>query len=101
MAILELLHYPDERLRTIAQPIREVNDRIRSIAKDMAETMYAAPGIGLAATQVNIHERMILVDVSEDRSGLRILINPEIIEASSEKNFFKRAVCRCLESLMM
>ena len=74
MAILELLHYPDERLRTVAQPIREVNDRIRRIANDMAETMYAAPGIGLAATQVNIHERMILVDVSEDRSDLRILI---------------------------
>lgn len=89
MAILELLHYPDERLRTVAQPIREVNDRIRSIANDMAETMYAAPGIGLAATQVNIHERMILVDVSEDRSDLRILINPEIVEASAEKKLFQ------------
>ena len=89
MAILELLHYPDERLRTVAQPICEVNDRIRSIANDMAETMYAAPGIGLAATQVNIHERMILVDVSEDRSDLRILINPEIIQASAEKKLFQ------------
>lgn len=89
MAILELLHYPDERLRTVARPIHKVDNRIRGIAEDMAETMYAAPGIGLAATQVNIHERMILLDVSEDRSDLRILINPEIIEASPEKKFFQ------------
>ena len=78
MAILELLHYPDERLRTVAQPIREVDDRIRSIASDMAETMYAAPGIGLAATQVNIHERMILKSSNQAR----------------KKNFFKKAACQ-------
>lgn len=76
MALLKLLHYPDERLRTIARPIAVVDDRIRQIVKDMTETMYAAPGIGLAATQVNIHERLILVDTSEDQSDLRVLINP-------------------------
>lgn len=89
MAILELLHYPDERLRTVAKPIAQVDDRVRQIAKDMAETMYAASGIGLAATQVNIHERMILVDVSEDRSELRVLINPEVIGESPEKKVFQ------------
>jgi len=89
MAILELLHYPDDRLRTVARPITVVDDRIRQIAKDMAETMYAAPGIGLAATQVNIHERMILVDVSEDQSELKVLINPEVVDASDEKKVFQ------------
>ncbi len=89
MAILEPLHYPDERLRTVARPIAVVDDRIRQIAKDMAETMYAAPGIGLAATQVNIHERMILVDVSEDQSELKVLINPEVVDASDEKKVFQ------------
>lgn len=85
MALLKLLHYPDERLRTIAKPIAVVDDRIRQIARDMAETMYASKGIGLAATQVNVHERMILVDESEDHSALRVLINPEVISHSEEK----------------
>ena len=89
MAILQLLHYPDERLRTVASPIAAVDDRVRQLAKDMAETMYAASGIGLAATQVNVHERMILVDVSEDRSELRVLINPEVIAAGPEKKSFQ------------
>ncbi len=89
MAILKLLHYPDERLRTIAKPIALVDDRIRQIADDMKETMYACRGIGLAATQVNIHERMILVDVSEDQSDLRVLINPEVTALSSEKKVFQ------------
>ena len=89
MAILQLLHYPDERLRTIAKPITAVDDRVRQLAKDMAETMYACSGIGLAATQVNVHERMILVDTSEDRSGQKILINPEVVAAGSEKKVFQ------------
>lgn len=84
MALLTLLHYPDERLRTVAKPIAVVDDRIRQIANDMAQTMYAAPGIGLAATQVDIHERMIVIDVSEDQTALQVLINPEIIESSPE-----------------
>ncbi len=89
MAKLKLLHYPDERLRTVAKPVAVVDDRIRQIVRDMAETMYAAPGIGLAATQVNIHERIILVDTSEEQNDLRVLINPEIISHSSDKKIFQ------------
>lgn len=84
MALLPLLHYPDPRLRTLAQPIAHVDDEVRRLAADMAETMYEAPGVGLAATQVNVHRRLIVVDVTEDRSGLITLINPEIVEASEE-----------------
>ncbi len=80
MAKLEILHYPDPRLRTVARPVEQVDDRIRSLVDDMFETMYEAPGIGLAATQVNVHERVIVIDVSEDRSEPRVFINPEILE---------------------
>ncbi len=89
MALLKLLHYPDERLRTVAKPVTVIDDRVRTIVKDMAETMYEAPGIGLAATQVNIHERIIVVDISEDRSDLRVLINPEVIEEGTEHKVFQ------------
>ncbi len=89
LAILKLLHYPDERLRTIAKPIAVVDDRVKQLAKDMAQTMYEAPGIGLAATQVDVHERMIVVDVSEDRTGLTVLINPEVIFESDERKVFQ------------
>lgn len=85
MALLPILHYPDQRLHTKAKPVAVVDDRIRKLAIDMAETMYAAPGVGLAASQVNVHERVIVVDVSEDKSGLLVLINPEIIERSGEQ----------------
>lgn len=81
MAILPIIHYPDERLHTKAQPVAEVNDSIRTLVKDMAETMYAAPGIGLAATQVDVHQRVIVIDISEARDQLFALINPLIIEA--------------------
>lgn len=77
MAKLEILEYPDQRLRTVAKPVTEVDDRIRTLASDMLETMYAAPGIGLAASQVNVHERVIVVDVSEDQDGPHVFINPE------------------------
>jgi peptide deformylase len=89
MAKLKLLHYPDERLRTVAKPVLEVDDRIRQIVRDMAETMYAAPGVGLAATQVNIHERIILVDISDEQNDLKALINPEIVTYGSEKKVFQ------------
>jgi peptide deformylase len=89
MAKLKLLHYPDDRLRTVAKPVSIVDDRIRQIVSDMAETMYAAPGIGLAATQVNIHERIILVDVSEDQTDLKVLINPEVIAQGDERKVFQ------------
>jgi peptide deformylase len=80
MAILNILHFPDERLRTIAQPVEAVDDHIKQMVKDMFETMYAAPGIGLAATQVDFHQRIIVIDVSEDKSQPLCLINPEITE---------------------
>jgi peptide deformylase len=79
MALLEILKYPDPRLRTIAQPVNEVSDATRSLIDDMFETMYAAPGIGLAATQVDVHERLLVLDVSEDRSDPMVFINPEIL----------------------
>ena len=79
MAILKILQYPDERLRTEAQPVAEVTDEIRRIVADMFETMYLAPGIGLAATQVDIHQQIIVIDTSEDKSQPLCLINPQII----------------------
>lgn len=78
MSILNILHYPDDRLHTIAKPVKEVDEQIRTLVENMAETMYAAPGIGLAATQVNIHKRVIVVDISEGKNQLIAFINPEI-----------------------
>ncbi|WP_374245480.1 peptide deformylase [Zoogloea sp.] len=85
MALLPILRYPDPRLHTRAAPVREVNDAIRKLIADMAETMYEAPGIGLAATQVDVHKRVVVIDVTEDKSGLLALINPEIIARSGEQ----------------
>lgn len=84
MALLPILRYPDERLHKKAAPIGEITEEIRTLAANMAETMYAAPGIGLAATQVNRHIRLIVVDVSEDGSELHTFINPEIFERSGQ-----------------
>ena len=80
MAQLTILRYPDPRLHIVAKPVTEVDDRIRTLVRDMAETMYAAPGIGLAATQVDVHLRVIVIDVSEARDQLTVLINPELLE---------------------
>ena len=85
MALLPILRYPDPRLHTRAAPVLEVNDEIRQLVADMAETMYEAHGIGLAATQVNVHQRVVVIDVSEDKSALLALINPEIIARSGEQ----------------
>ena len=85
MSLLQILHYPDERLHTVAKPVAAVDDRIRKLVADMAETMYAAPGIGLAATQVNVHERVIVIDVSETHDQLLVLINPEILRAEGRE----------------
>lgn len=85
MALLPILRYPDARLHTRAAPVTTVDDGIRQLVSDMAETMYEAPGIGLAATQVNVHQRVIVIDVSEDKSGLLAFINPEIIERDGEQ----------------
>jgi len=80
MAILDILHFPDPRLRTKAKPVAQVDDRIRKQVDDMFETMYAAPGIGLAATQVNFHQQIVVIDVSEEHDQPLCLINPQIIE---------------------
>lgn len=85
MALLNILQYPDPRLHKVAKPVAAVDDRIRKLVADMAETMYEAPGVGLAATQVDVHERVITIDVSETRDELRVFINPEIVWASAER----------------
>lgn len=79
MAILSILHFPDPRLATRAQPVERVDDEVRRLLADMFETMYGAPGIGLAATQVNVHRRVVVIDVSEDKNEPRVFINPEIL----------------------
>jgi len=84
MALLPILRYPDPRLHTVAKPVAEVNDRIRQLVDDMLATMYEANGVGLAATQVDVHERVVVIDTSEERNDARVLINPEIIAASDE-----------------
>lgn len=86
MALLKILQYPDERLHTVAGRVSEVTDEIRALVQDMAETMYAAPGIGLAATQVDVHQRVIVIDVSNTHSQLHVLINPEITARSGESD---------------
>lgn len=85
MAILDVLHFPDPRLRKKAVPVSRVDEDIRSLARDMLETMYAQHGVGLAATQVNIQKRLLVMDVSEDRNSPLVLINPEIIARSGER----------------
>jgi len=82
MALLHILCYPDSRLHKVAKPVADVDARMRQLAADMIETMYEAKGIGLAATQVDVHERLIVVDVSEERDQHMVLINPELIWAS-------------------
>ena len=84
MPLLPILHYPDPRLHKVAAPVAQVDDRIRQLVNDMAETMYAAPGIGLAATQVDVHERVLIIAISETRDQLQVFINPEIDESSGE-----------------
>src|SRR5215510_13200999 len=85
MAVLSILTYPDPRLHTVAKPVQAVDARIRGLIADMLETMYDAKGIGLAATQVDVHERLIVIDTSEDHKEPLVLINPRIVWASEEK----------------
>ena len=89
MAVLPILHYPDPRLHTVAKPVLEVDEKVRQIVKDMAQTMYEAPGIGLAATQVNIHQQIIVIDLSDERDQLQVFINPELVWASEEKKVWQ------------
>jgi peptide deformylase len=87
MAILDILNYPDLRLHTVAKPIQTVDDAISMLIDDMAETMYAAPGIGLAATQVNQHIQLILIDTSETKDRLQVFINPKIVMKNGEQDY--------------
>ena len=84
MALLNVLCYPDPRLHKVAKPVEQVDARIQKIVSDMADTMYNAPGVGLAATQVDVHERIVVIDVSDDQNELMVFINPEIIWVSAE-----------------
>lgn len=85
MPLLPILRFPDPRLKTVAAPVEKIDDSIRRLARDMAETMYEAPGIGLAATQVDVHKRLIVIDASETRDQLLVLINPELLESDGKQ----------------
>lgn len=87
MAILHILHFPDERLRTKAIPVAKVTDDHRTLISNMLETMYDAPGIGLAATQINFHEQILVIDISEEKNQPIVLINPEILEKEGDQEF--------------
>ena len=86
MALLPILRYPDQRLYTVASSVQSVNGEIRKLVEDMAQTMYAAPGVGLAATQVDVHKQVIVIDISETRDQLLVLINPVIAERRGESD---------------
>ncbi|KAG4080925.1 hypothetical protein HA402_010096 [Bradysia odoriphaga] len=89
MALLPIIHYPDPRLYKKAKPVAVVDDRIRELVRDMAETMYDAPGVGLAATQVDVHERVVVIDISEGGNDLLVLINPEITWRSDDRKVYE------------
>ncbi|MBC3869274.1 peptide deformylase [Undibacterium oligocarboniphilum] len=88
MSILNILRYPDSRLHKVAKPVTVFDARLKQLVADMAETMYEAPGVGLAATQVDVHEQLVVIDVSETNDQLQVFINPEIIWASAEKKVY-------------
>lgn len=88
MALLNILRYPDPRLHKVAQPVTEFGDRLAKLVADMADTMYDAPGVGLAATQVDVHERVVVIDVSETHDDLLVFVNPEVVWASEEKQVY-------------
>ena len=88
MSLLPILRYPDPRLHKVAKPVTVFDNRLKKLAADMAETMYEAPGVGLAASQVDVHEQLIVIDTSETHDDLRVYINPEITWASAEKQVY-------------
>lgn len=87
MALLNILKYPDERLHTVAKPVDQIDDRIKNLVTDMFETMYASHGIGLAATQIDVHERIVVMDLTEDHSEPRVFINPTITHKNGETTY--------------
>lgn len=89
MAVLSILRFPDPRLHTIARPVDTFDDALRQFVRDLAHTMYEAPGVGLAATQVDVHRRIIVIDISDAKNQLKVFINPEIIGASDERKVYE------------
>jgi len=89
MSLLPILRYPDPRLNKVAAPVTQFDERLRRLVTDMGETMYAAPGVGLAATQVDVHERVLVIDVSDEGTRLQAFINPEIVWSSTEKRSYE------------
>lgn len=89
MAVLTILRYPDPRLHTVARPVDTFDDALRRFVQDLAQTMYEAPGVGLAATQVDVHRRIIVIDISDTKNALKVFINPEIIGASDERKVYE------------
>jgi peptide deformylase len=89
MAVLQILRFPDPRLHTVARPVQVFDEALRTLVSDMAETMYAAPGVGLAATQVDVHLRVIVIDVSDAKDQLRVFVNPEIVGASQDRKVYE------------
>jgi peptide deformylase len=89
MAVLNILRYPDPRLHQVAKPVEVFDDRLRELVRDMAETMYAAPGVGLAATQVDVHQRVIVVDVSDTKDQLQVFVNPRVAAASGDRKVYE------------
>jgi peptide deformylase len=88
MAILNILRYPDPRLHKVAKPVTEFNERLTTLVRDMADTMYEAPGVGLAASQVDVHEQLVVIDITESKDALQVFINPEITWASEDKQVY-------------
>jgi peptide deformylase len=88
MSLLNILRYPDARLHKVAKPVAVFDERLKKLAADMAETMYDAPGVGLAATQVDVHEQLVVIDTSETHDELRVFVNPEIVWSSEEKQVY-------------
>ena len=99
MALLSILRYPDPRLHKLAKPVTDFDDRLKQLIADMAETMYEAPGIGLAATQVDVHQQVIVMDTSDTRDQLRVLINPQIVWASDDRQVYEEGCLSMRESL--
>jgi len=88
MAILNILRYPDPRLHKVAKPVTQFDDRLAKLVQDMAETMYEAPGVGLAASQVDVHEQLVVIDITETKDALQVFINPEITWASEDRQVY-------------
>jgi peptide deformylase len=88
MAILNILRYPDPRLHKVAKPVTEFGERLNTLVRDMAETMYDAPGVGLAASQVDVHEQLVVIDITESKDALQVFINPEITWASDDRQVY-------------